>query len=127
MAHHRVGRVCLDRRRSRAAHREQPLDDHVPQAPTSPSDEGDPEEEALMAESVGLALLVVLDTLAPAERLAFVLHDMFAVPFDEIASILGRSPNATKQLASRARPWVQRDHKCHAEVDSARQVGADKR
>jgi RNA polymerase sigma factor (sigma-70 family) len=98
-----VGRVCLDILRSRAAHREQPLDDHLPPAPASPSQEGDPEEEALVAESVGLALLVVLDTLAPAERLAFVLHDMFAVPFDEIASILGRSPNAAKQLASRAR------------------------
>lgn len=102
-----VGRVCLDMLRSRAAHREQPLDDHVPQAPAGAFDEGDPEEEALMAESVGLALLVVLDTLAPAERLALVLHDMFAVPFDEIASILGRSANATKQLASRARRRVR--------------------
>jgi RNA polymerase sigma-70 factor, ECF subfamily len=102
-----VGRVCLDMLRSRAAHREQPLGDHLPQAPATPCDEGDPEEEALMAESVGLALLVVLDTLAPAERLAFVLHDMFAVPFDEIAPILRRSPNAAKQLASRARRRVQ--------------------
>jgi RNA polymerase sigma-70 factor (ECF subfamily) len=102
-----VGRVCLDMLRSRAAHPEQPLDEHVPQAPPSPSYEGNPEEEALMAESVGLALLAVLDTLVPAERLTFVLHDMFAVPFDEIASILGRSPNATKQLASRARQRVQ--------------------
>jgi RNA polymerase sigma factor (sigma-70 family) len=102
-----VGRVCLDMLRARAAHREQPLDEHAPEARASASDEGDPEEEALMAESVGLALLVVLDTLAPAERLAFVLHDMFAVPFAEIASILGRSPNATKQLASRARQRLQ--------------------
>lgn len=102
-----VGRVCLDMLRARAAHREQPLDDHVPQVPASVFDEGDPEEEAVMAESVGLALLVVLDTLAPAERLALVLHDMFAVPFDEIASILGRSANATKQLASRARQRVR--------------------
>jgi RNA polymerase sigma-70 factor (ECF subfamily) len=102
-----VGRVCLDMLRSRAAHREQPLEGNVPQASASASGKGDPEEEALVAESVGLALLVVLDTLAPAERLAFVLHDMFAVPFDEIASILGRSPNATKQLASRARQRVQ--------------------
>jgi RNA polymerase sigma-70 factor, ECF subfamily len=102
-----VARVCLDMLRSRAAHREQPLDDHLRQAPAIPSGEGGPEEEALMAESVGLALLVVLDTLAPAERLAFVLHDMFAVPFGEIASILGRSPKATKQLASRARQRVQ--------------------
>jgi RNA polymerase sigma-70 factor (ECF subfamily) len=102
-----VGRVCLDMLRSRAAHREQPLDEQVPEPGTGQPDEADPEEEALMAESVGLALLVVLDTLAPAERLAFVLHDMFAVPFGEIASILGRSPNAAKQLASRARQRVQ--------------------
>jgi ketosteroid isomerase-like protein len=102
-----VGRVCLDMLRSRAAHREEPLDGQQPEPTTSRAEEVDPEQEALMAESVGLALLVVLDTLAPAERLAFVLHDMFAVPFDEIASILGRSPNATKQLASRARQRVQ--------------------
>jgi RNA polymerase sigma-70 factor (ECF subfamily) len=102
-----VGRVCLDMLRSRAAHREEPLGEQVPEPATGRSGETDPAEEALMAESVGLALLVVLDTLAPAERLAFVLHDMFAVPFDEIASILGRSPNAAKQLASRARQRVQ--------------------
>jgi len=102
-----VGRVCLDMLRSRAAHREEPLDGQQPEPATSRVGEADPEQEALMAESVGLALLVVLDTLAPAERLAFVLHDMFAVPFDEIASMLGRSPNATKQLASRARQRVQ--------------------
>jgi RNA polymerase sigma-70 factor, ECF subfamily len=102
-----VGRVCLDMLRSRAAQREEPLDEHMPEPATGRADEADPEHEALMAESVGLALLVVLDTLAPAERLAFVLHDMFAVPFEEIASILGRSPNAAKQLASRARQRVQ--------------------
>jgi RNA polymerase sigma-70 factor (ECF subfamily) len=102
-----VGRVCLDMLRSRAAHREESLDGQQPELATSRVEEVDPEQEALMAESVGLALLVVLATLAPAERLAFVLHDMFAVPFDEIASILGRSPNATKQLASRARQRVQ--------------------
>jgi RNA polymerase sigma factor (sigma-70 family) len=102
-----VGRVCLDMLRSRAVHREQSLDEHVLEVSTNSSDQAGPEEEALMAESVGLALLAVLDTLAPAERLAFVLHDMFAVPFDEIASILGRSANATKQLASRARRRVQ--------------------
>lgn len=102
-----VGRVCLDMLRSRAAHREGPLDEQQPEPATSRVEEVDPEQEALMAESVGLALLVVLDTLAPAERLAFVLHDTFAVPFDQIASILGRSPNATKQLASRARQRVQ--------------------
>jgi hypothetical protein len=102
-----VGRVCLDMLRSRAAHREEPLDEHVPEPATGRAGEVDPEQEALMAESVGLALLVVLDTLAPAERLAFVLHDMFAVRFDEIALILGRSPKAVKQLASRARQRVQ--------------------
>jgi RNA polymerase sigma factor (sigma-70 family) len=102
-----VGRVCLDMLRSRAAHREEPLDGQQPELATSRVEEVDPEQEALMAESVGLALLVVLDTLAPAERLAFVLHDMFAISFDEIASILGRSPNATKQLASRARQRIQ--------------------
>lgn len=99
-----VGRLCVDMLRSRASRREEALDEHVPEPATG---RADPEQEALMAESVGLALLVVLDTLAPAERLAFVLHDMFAVPFEEIASILGRSPNAAKQLASRARQRVQ--------------------
>jgi RNA polymerase sigma factor (sigma-70 family) len=102
-----VGRVCLDMLRSRTAHREEPLGEHVPEPATGRAGEADPEQEALMAESVGLALLVVLDTLAPAERLAFVLHDMFAVPFVEIASILGRSPDAAKMLASRARRRVQ--------------------
>jgi ketosteroid isomerase-like protein len=113
--------VCLDMLRSRAAHREEPLDEHVPEPATGRAGEVDPEQEALMAESVGLALLVVLDTLAPAERLAFVLHDMFAVSFGEIASILGRSPTAAKQLASRAR---QRVHAADAtpDTDIARQT-----
>lgn len=102
-----VGRVCLDMLRSRAAHGEEPLDEHLPEFTTSPSDQADPEQLAVTAESVGMALLVVLDTLAPAERLAFVLHDLFAIPFGEIAPILGRSPNAAKQLASRARQRVQ--------------------
>src|SRR6266567_4040608 len=87
-----VARVCLDMLRSRQSRREERID---------------PEQEALLAESVGLALLVVLETLAPAERLAFVLHDMFAVPFDEIAAILGRSPDSARQLASRARRRVR--------------------
>lgn len=116
-----VGRVCLDMLRSRAAHREEPLDEHVPELAADSPDQADPEQEALMAESVGLALLVVLDTLAPAERLAFVLHDMFAVPFEEIASILGRSPNAAKQLASRARQRVQAAH-ATPDTDIARQT-----
>jgi RNA polymerase sigma-70 factor (ECF subfamily) len=99
-----VARVCLDVLRSRKSRREEPLDLRGPQ----PTNEGiDPEREALLAESVGLALLVVLETLAPAERLAFVLHDMFAMPFDEIAPIVGRTPAAARQLASRARRRVQ--------------------
>ena len=102
-----VGRVCLDMLRSRAARREEPLGVHLPDPVISQPDVLDPEQEALLAEGVGLALLVVLDTLAPAERLAFVLHDTFAVPFEEIAAILGRSPAATRQLASRARRRVR--------------------
>jgi RNA polymerase sigma factor (sigma-70 family) len=102
-----VGRVCLDMLRSRRSRREQPLGAHVPDPIVSPEDGIHPEHEALLAEGVGLALLVVLETLAPAERLAFVLHDMFDVPFDEIAPIVGRSPAAARQLASRARRRVK--------------------
>ncbi len=102
-----VGRVCLDMLRARKSRREDPLDVHVPDPIVSAASGVDPEQEALVADSVGLAMLVVLETLVPAERLAFVLHDMFAVPFDEIAAILGRSPAAAKQLASRARRRVQ--------------------
>jgi RNA polymerase sigma-70 factor (ECF subfamily) len=97
-----VSRVCLDMLRARSARREDPLDVHVPD-PVVTRVSDDPEEHALLADSVGLALLVVLDTLSPAERLAFVLHDVFAVPFDQIGGILDRSPAAAKQLASRAR------------------------
>jgi RNA polymerase sigma factor (sigma-70 family) len=110
-----VGRVCLDVLRAR---REEPTDS-LPE-PIVVETEGDPEHEALLAESVGLALLVVLETLSPAERLAFVLHDMFAVPFSEIAEILGRSPDSARQLASRARRRV-RGAKPIAETDLARQ------
>jgi len=95
-----VSRVCLDMLRSRTARREEPLDPPVHEATPAHPDGIDPEQEALLADSVGPALLVVLETLAPAERLAFVLHDMFAVPFDEIATIVGRSPAAARQLAS---------------------------
>ena len=102
-----VARVCLDMLRSRGTRREEPLDARVDDAVARPGDARDPEHEALLADAVGPALLVVLDTLAPAERLAFVLHDMFAVPFDEIAGIVGRSPAAARQLASRARRRVQ--------------------
>ena len=102
-----VARVCLNMLRSRTARREDPLDWHVPDPIVSPIERTDPEQQALLADSVGLALLVVLETLPPAERLAFVLHDMFAVPFDDIAPIVGRSATAARQLASRARRRVQ--------------------
>ena len=102
-----VARVCLDLLRTRTARREESLRTDGPAPIVSRAAGSDPEDEALLAESVGLALLVVLDTLAPAERLAFVLHDLFAVPFDEIAAIVGRSPTAARQLASRARRRVR--------------------
>ena len=102
-----VARASLDLLRSRSARREEPMAARVSEPIVGLGDQGDPEHEALLADSVGLALLVVLDTLKPAERLAFVLHDLFAVPFDEIAPIVGRSPAATRQLASRARRRVQ--------------------
>src|SRR2546430_1729368 len=102
-----VARVCLDMLRSRESRREEPLGVHVPDPIVSREDGIDPEQEALLADSVGLALLVVLDTLNPPERLAFVLHDVFAVSFDEIAPIVGRTPTAARQLASRARRRVQ--------------------
>src|SRR5437773_7854157 len=102
-----VARVCLDMLRSRRSRREEPLGAHVPDPIVGREGGIDPEHEALLADSVGLALLVVLETLAPAERLAFVLHDLFAVPFDEIAPIVGRSETAARQLASRARRRVQ--------------------
>ena len=102
-----TARVCLNMLRSRGSRREDLMGPHVPDPVVSLEDEIDPEQETLLADSVGLALHVVLETLAPAERLAFVLHDMFAVPFDEIASIVGRSPDAARQLASRARRRVQ--------------------
>ena len=102
-----VARVCLNMLRSRQSRREEPFGPHVPEPIIDPVAGVDPEHEALLADSVGLALLVVLETLAPAERLAFVLHDMFAVPFDQIAPIVDRSPEAARQLASRARRRVR--------------------
>ena len=102
-----VGRVALNILRARSMRREQPLEVHVPDPIVDPVEGSDPEHEALLADSVGLALLVVLETLTPAERLAFVLHDMFAVPFEQIAPIVERSPQATRQLASRARRRVR--------------------
>jgi RNA polymerase sigma-70 factor (ECF subfamily) len=101
-----VARVALDMLRSRSSRREEPLDGFRP-APVAEAPRSDPEHEAVLAESVGLALHVVLERLNPAERVAFVLHDLFAVPFDDIAVILERSPDAAKQLASRARRRVQ--------------------
>ena len=102
-----VARVCLNTLQSRKSRREEPLDTHVPDPVVREEHAIDPENEALMADSVGLAMLVVLETLEPAERLAFVLHDMFDMAFDEIAPIVGRSPAAARQLASRARRRVK--------------------
>src|SRR5919108_1645202 len=117
-----VARECLDLLRARSSRREQPLGVNLPDRLGRRAAGLDPEQETLLAEGVGLALLVVLETLAPAERLAFVLHDMFAVPFEEIASIVGRSPAAARQLASRARRRVQgAEASPVADVDIARQ------
>ncbi|MEV6032511.1 sigma-70 family RNA polymerase sigma factor [Nonomuraea sp. NPDC052116] len=102
-----VGRVCLDMLRTRTSRREDPLEQRLPDPVISPEDGGDPEQQALIADSVGLALLVVLESLSPAERLAFVLHDMFAVPFEQIAPIVDRTPATAKKLASRARQRVR--------------------
>ncbi|MFE0206000.1 RNA polymerase sigma factor SigJ [Streptomyces sp. NPDC058985] len=119
-----TGRVCLDLLRSRTARREEPMaegfDTFVPDPVVRSLPQADPEQEALHTDSVGIALLVVLETLEPAERLAFVLHDMFAVPFDDIARIVERSPAATRQLASRARRRV-RDATPAADPDLGRQ------
>jgi RNA polymerase sigma factor (sigma-70 family) len=117
-----VARVCLDMLRSRNSRREEPLDPHVPEPIISTEDEADPEHEALLADSVGLALQVVLETLSPAERLAFVLHDMFAVPFDRIAEILDRSPAAARQLASRARRRVRGAPPPDSDLERQREV-----
>jgi RNA polymerase sigma factor (sigma-70 family) len=116
-----VARVCLNMLRSRNVRREEPLDAHLPDPVIGPDGRLQPEDEALLADSVGLALLVVLDTLTPAERLAFVLHDMFELPFDEIAPMVGRSPEAARQLASRARRRVQGADIPEPDPDLARQ------
>ncbi|MFF9770556.1 sigma-70 family RNA polymerase sigma factor [Streptomyces sp. NPDC014636] len=113
-----VGRVCLDMLRSRRSRGEEPLDSWQP----APSAEPDPAQSALLADSVGLALLVVLDTLSPAERLAFVLHDLFGVPFEEIGGILGRAPAAARQLASRARRRVRGVEAPEADLARRREV-----
>jgi RNA polymerase sigma factor (sigma-70 family) len=102
-----VARLCLDRLRTRATRREEPLDVAIPDPIVSSADGVDPEQEALLADSLGLAMLIVLETLSPAERLAFVLHDTFGLPFEQIAPIVGRSTEATRQLASRGRRRVR--------------------
>src|SRR5215208_1791317 len=117
-----VAHVSLNVLRSRRSRGEEPLDVHVPEPIVSSADGVDPEHEALLADSVGLALLVVLERLAPAERLAFVLHDMFAVPFDEIAAIVDRSPDAARQLASRARRRVRGAPVPDAAIEAQREV-----
>lgn len=116
-----VARVCLNQLRSRERRREESIDVHVPDPIVTRADAVDPAEQALLADSVGLALLVVLETLAPPERLAFVLHDMFAVPFDDIAPIVGRSPEAARQLASRARRRIQGEATTAPDSDRTRQ------
>ena len=118
-----VARVCLDILRSRKSRREESLEVQVTEPIANSENDTDPEQEALMADSVGVALLVLLDTLAPAERVAFVLHDVFDLPFDEIASIVGRTPAATRQLASRARRRVRRKETTHdSDLNSHRVV-----
>ena len=119
-----VGRVSLNTLRSRRTRGEEPLDAvHLPEPIIDRADGTDPEHEALLADSVGLALLVVLETLSPQERLAFVLHDIFAVPFDEIAPIVDRSPEAARQLASRARRRVRAENTVpDVDVDAQREV-----
>jgi RNA polymerase sigma-70 factor (ECF subfamily) len=114
-----TARVCLDRLRRRSARPEHDARPPLPEDPPVPGDD-DPAEHAVLADSVGAALLVVLDALGPAERVAFVLHDVFAVPFDEVAAVLDRSPDAARQLASRARRRVQRRTSA-GDVDPARQ------
>jgi RNA polymerase sigma factor (sigma-70 family) len=118
-----VARVSLNMLRSRQSRREEPLARHMPEPIVDRADGTNPEHEALLADSVGLALLVILETLTPAERLAFVLHDMFAVPFGEIAPIVERSPEAARQLASRARRRVQGERSVpDADLDRQREV-----
>ena len=118
-----VARVSLNMLRSRDARREEPLGVRLPEPIVDRADGTNPEHEALLADSVGLALLVVLETLSPPERLAFVLHDIFAMPFDEIAPIVDRSPEAARQLASRARRRIQAEHTVpDADLDTQREV-----
>jgi RNA polymerase sigma-70 factor (ECF subfamily) len=119
-----VARICLNMLRARSSRREQPLDDiHMPDPIVDPIDGTDPEHEAMVADSVGIAMLMVLETLSPAERLAFVLHDMFGVPFEEIAEIVERTPDAARQLASRGRRRLRAaDPVADPDLDAQREV-----
>jgi RNA polymerase sigma factor (sigma-70 family) len=117
-----VSRVCLSMLRTRGSRREEPLDTHIPDPIVTREDGTDPEYDTLLADSVGMALAVVLETLSPPERLAFVLHDMFAVPFEDVARVVGRSPDATRQLASRARRRVQGVAVPDADIGRQREV-----
>ena len=116
-----TARVCLNILRSRKTRREESFGVHIPDPVVSAADATQPEEEVVLADSVGLALLVVLDSLSPAERLAFVLHDMFELPFDEIAPMVDRSPDAARQLASRARRRVRGADVPRSDPDPGRQ------
>jgi len=117
-----IARVCLDMLRARTSRREDPLDSELPEKPTKSVAPPNPEQEAMLADSVGVALLVVLDQLSPAERLAFVLHDMFDMSFEEIATVVGRTPIAARQLASRARRRVQGKRPSQTHITSQRRV-----
>jgi len=118
-----VARICLDMLRARKARREEPLGPHVPDPIVSPVEGGDPAQEALVADSVGLAMLGVLETLGPEERVAFVLHDMFSVPFEQIGTLLDRSPVAARKAASRARKRVEAEPTApDVDLDRQRQV-----
>jgi len=117
-----VGRVCLDMLRSRVSRREEPMAAQLPEPIVSPVDGVDPQQQVILADSIGLALYVVLETLTPPERLAFVLHDMFAVPFDDIAPIVGRTPAATRKLASRARSRIELAPVPDPDLDNQREV-----
>jgi RNA polymerase sigma-70 factor (ECF subfamily) len=118
-----VARICLDMLRARKARREEPLGPHVPDPVVSPIDGGDPEHEALVADSIGLAMLSVLETLSPEERIAFVLHDMFSVPFEQVADLLDRSPVAARKAASRARKRVEAESTApDVDLDRQREV-----
>jgi RNA polymerase sigma-70 factor (ECF subfamily) len=118
-----VARICLDMLRARQARREEPLGPHVPDPIVSPVEGGDPEHEVLVADSVGLAMLGVLETLSPEERVAFVLHDMFSVPFEQVAELIDRSPAAARKAASRARGRVEAERTApDVDLDRQREV-----